>query len=63
MHDDDVRLEWHNCRGCGEQYTWFRIEVMAGVEIWGWIHRWFTKCERDIGMGMTDARPTTGDRG
>lgn len=57
MHHDATRLEWYNCRGCGKEYTWFRVEVMAGVELWGWLHRIDEGCERDMGMGMTDHRP------
>lgn len=59
MSDDDVRIEWYDCRGCGADYTWFSIEVMDGVDLYGWIHRDMDeagRCARDKGLTMKDTR-------
>lgn len=29
---------WEVCEKCGGFYNWFRIDVMEGVEMMGWLH-------------------------
>lgn len=57
----ESQLEWYICRRCGKRYTWFRIEVVEGVDIWGWVHEIDRGCESDIGMSLTDKRPGVPD--
>lgn len=57
MRDDQARLEWYNCRECGELYTWFRIDVVDGLLLYGWLH-WdeMVKCSRNTGLTLQDFR-------
>lgn len=59
--NDEHRLEWYKCQECGSGYTWFNIEVIEAVELYGWVHQiqlWgrVGQCKRDIGMELQDGR-------
>jgi hypothetical protein len=57
----DEGLVWYPCRECGSEMTWFRVGVIPGVELIGWVHRiqvWRKagRCIRDRAMTMEDLR-------
>lgn len=57
MHDDDAMLDWYACNDCGMDYTWFRVEILEGLEMYGWLHRrMYSGCKRDKGMEINDMR-------
>lgn len=60
MSDEGYLLEWHECRVCDEAYTWFSIEVIRGVELYGWVHKDGKgdekDCPLDRGMFLKDLR-------
>lgn len=53
---NDTRLEWYECQLCGMRYTWFRIEVGEGLELYGWLHRTDGDCPKDKGLELSDTR-------
>lgn len=57
----DERLEWASCIDCDGAYTWFNIEVMDEVNLYGWVHLWIDgpRCSRDKGMTLQDMRFST----
>lgn len=57
---EETRLEWYDCPECGMAYTWFRVEVMAGLELYGWLHMVDVRCWRDKGMQLGDVREGNG---
>lgn len=57
MRDDEARLEWYNCRECEGLYTWFKVDIMDGLIMYGWLH-WdeMANCSRNTGMTVQDFR-------
>lgn len=48
----DECLVWDECPVCGMLYTWFRVEIMPGLEMYGWLHKTDGDCKRDTGLDM-----------
>lgn len=55
---NDERLEWINCPECEGVYTWFDIEIMDELSLYGWVHRWIDgpRCIKDDDMTLQDTR-------
>lgn len=57
MRDESARLEWYNCRECDGYYTWFRVDVMDGLVMYGWLHKdEHRECSRNTGLHFQDFR-------
>jgi hypothetical protein len=62
MHDDRSRLDWYNCKECDGFYTWFRVEIIEGLEMYGWLHKqMYPGCSRMKELNWSDTRGEAGD--
>lgn len=51
---DNTRLEWIECELCGMLYTWFRVEVIEGLVMYGWLHKTDGDCSKDGGLQWSE---------
>jgi hypothetical protein len=49
-------MEWYECPVCDMLYTWFRIEIVEGVDMYGWLHKTDGDCSRDKGLAFSDRK-------
>jgi len=57
MRDDEARLDWYNCGLCDGLHTWFRVDVIEGIVMYGWLHQdEHRECPRNTGLNWLDFR-------
>lgn len=57
MRDDSGAIDWYNCGLCDGLHTWFRVYVMDGIVMYGWLHQdEHRECPRNAGLNWLDFR-------